>query len=225
MTTVIVEPSNRCSRARSTTSRSRWRWRWPRSPRACRRSSRPVWRSARAAWPRRTRSCAVCRPSRRSAARRSSAPTRPARSPPTRCPSAGCVLGRDKYADGPARRAASRAPRSAQAWTLSVINWPRFPFYQLLNKLITSSAPTKPVRLPIRLQGLCHQSFHRYLLLFAVVYKTTILSTVDRVWVKAGCRAHIITWRGQTSKVLRMRCRRYRLWGRLLFSKRHSQLW
>ena len=46
---------------------------------------------ARDAWPRRTRSCAVCPRSRLSAARPSSAPTRPELSPPTRCPSAGYV--------------------------------------------------------------------------------------------------------------------------------------
>jgi len=39
----------------------------------------------------------------------------------------------DKYADGPARRAASRAPCCAQTWTLSVIN--HFTSYSLLHLL------------------------------------------------------------------------------------------
>ena len=43
------------------------------------------------------------------------------------------VRAGDKYADGPARRAASRAPCCAQAWTLSVIN--RFTSYSLLHLL------------------------------------------------------------------------------------------
>ena len=54
-------------------------WRLPSSPRRCRRSSRSRWRSACGAWSSGTRSCGVCRSSRRWAAHRSSVPTRPAR--------------------------------------------------------------------------------------------------------------------------------------------------
>ena len=83
-----------CAREPCTTSRSPSRSPSLRSPRAYRPSSRRVSRSAHVAWPRRMRSCAVCRPSRLSAVRRWSALTRRERSPPTRCLCAGWVSWR-----------------------------------------------------------------------------------------------------------------------------------
>ena len=85
----VIRTCTRYCRELSTTSRSQWRWLWLLSRKVCLLSSRRVWLSALGVWPRRTRSCEVCRRSRLLAARRSSALTRLALWPPTRCPSVG----------------------------------------------------------------------------------------------------------------------------------------